>query len=76
MLCKQCESATHIICGLKTNCPCCKKTLQDIWKEDEASYALLMKRLNQKNQKKQKETNHDLEKKIKKNYKRTWKDSN
>lgn len=49
MKCEACKSKAHIICGLKLDCPCCQKTLNEIWQENEEAYKLLLKRLVRKN---------------------------
>ena len=41
MKCTECKSKAHIICGLNLDCPCCQKTLKEIWQQDEKSFKLL-----------------------------------
>jgi hypothetical protein len=48
MICKQCDSETHIICGLNLNCSCCQKTLREIWQDDKEAFKLLLKKLKEK----------------------------
>lgn len=49
MKCKACKTETHIICGLKLDCPCCQNTLHEMQKDNEEAYKQLIKRLGRKN---------------------------
>ena len=48
MICKQCQSEHHLICGLNLDCVCCQKTLREMWQDDKQSYKILLKRLKEK----------------------------
>ena len=59
MICKQCQSESHLICGLDLNCACCQKTLREMWQDDKRSYAILVKRLKDKENVKNKTKRND-----------------
>lgn len=58
MICIQCESEHHLICGLNLNCACCQKTLREMWEDDTVAYKLLLKRIKGKENAKTKTKTH------------------